>query len=194
MAIEGDTVVVGAYRDDDGGADSGSVYVFRTSNSGASYNEVAKLKAHNAAENDLFGYSVAISAGMIAIGAMGDAEGGGWGAGSVYLFHTEDDGATWSEFAFLIASDAAADAYFGWSVAISGVRVIAGAYKEDGAGGDSGAAYLFEMPATPEPTTAAPTPRPTINNVMIDSNIRTAVTAWLADATAAEATYGHIST
>ena len=27
-----------------------------------------------------------------------------------------------------------------------------------------------------------------------DSNIRTAVNAWLADATAAEATYGHIST
>ena len=30
--------------------------------------------------------------------------------------------------------------------------------------------------------------------VMNDSNIRTAVAAWLADATAAEATYGHIST
>ena len=30
--------------------------------------------------------------------------------------------------------------------------------------------------------------------VMDDSTIRTAVTAWLADATAAEATYGHIST
>ncbi|CAH0378843.1 unnamed protein product [Pelagomonas calceolata] len=29
---------------------------------------------------------------------------------------------------------------------------------------------------------------------MTDSNIKTAVTAWLADATAAEATYGHIST
>ena len=29
---------------------------------------------------------------------------------------------------------------------------------------------------------------------MDDTTIRTAVTAWLADATAAEATYGHIST
>jgi hypothetical protein len=42
--------------------------------------------------------------------------------------------------------------------------------------------------------TPRPTPRPTINNVMTDINIRTAVAAWLADATAAEATYGHIST
>jgi len=39
-----------------------------------------------------------------------------------------------------------------------------------------------------------PVPRPTVNNVMTDSNINTAVAAWLADATAAEATYGHIST
>ena len=30
--------------------------------------------------------------------------------------------------------------------------------------------------------------------VMTDSNIKTAVAAWLADATAAESTYGHIST
>ena len=30
--------------------------------------------------------------------------------------------------------------------------------------------------------------------VMTDSNIKTAVDAWLADPTAAEATYGHIST
>ena len=130
---------------------------------------MAKLTASDAAEDDYFGRSVAISAGIIAIGAMGDVEGGGFGSGSVYLFHTEDDGATWSEFAFLIASDAATEDYFGISVAISGVRVITGAYKDDDAAGDSGAAYLFEMPATPMPT-----PRPTINNVMTDSNINTA--------------------
>ena len=49
---------------------------------------------------------------------------------------------------------------------------------------------------TPHPTplpTPRPTPQPTINNVMTDINIRTAVAAWLADATAAEATYGPIS-
>jgi surface protein len=42
--------------------------------------------------------------------------------------------------------------------------------------------------------TPVPVPRPTVNNVMTDSNIRTAVTAWFNDETAAEATYGHIST
>ena len=43
--------------------------------------------------------------------------------------------------------------------------------------------------------TPQPTPRPPITgNVMTDSNIKAAVAAWLSDATAAEATYGHIST
>ncbi|CAH0372758.1 unnamed protein product [Pelagomonas calceolata] len=41
--------------------------------------------------------------------------------------------------------------------------------------------------------TPGPTPRPT-GYAMDRFNIRTAVAAWLADATAAEATYGHIST
>jgi len=39
VAIDGDTVVVGAYYDDDGGSYSGSVYVFRTTNGGATYGQ-----------------------------------------------------------------------------------------------------------------------------------------------------------
>ena len=35
---------------------------------------------------------------------------------------------------------------------------------------------------------------PRTGNVMVNWKIRTAVAAWLSDATAAEATYGHIST
>ena len=51
---------------------------------------------------------------------------------------------------------------------------------------------------TPQPSwqpTPRPTPAPTIAPwVADDATIRTAVAAWLADTTAAEATYGHIST
>ena len=50
----------------------------------------------------------------------------------------------------------------------------------------------------PEPTPgprSGPTPLPTAGPfVADDATIRTAVAAWLSDATAAEATYGHIST
>ena len=61
--------------------------------------------------------------------------------------------------------------------------------------------YCGTLPPTPPPTprpteapTPSPTPQPTMKNFMTDSRIRTAVAAWLADAAAAEAAYGHIST
>ena len=69
MAIDGDTIVVGAHTHDDGGSDSGSVYVFRTSDGGATYDQVAKLTASDAAASDLFGNSVAIDGDTILVGA-----------------------------------------------------------------------------------------------------------------------------
>ena len=65
VAIDGDTVVVGAYYDDDGGSASGSAYVFRTSDGGATYGQVAKLTAADAAAYDEFGVSVAIDGDTI---------------------------------------------------------------------------------------------------------------------------------
>ena len=46
VAIDGDTVVVGSPCDDDDGSCSGSVYVLRTTDGGATYGQVAKLTAN----------------------------------------------------------------------------------------------------------------------------------------------------
>ena len=40
VAIDGDTVVISAIGDDDGGSSSGSVYVLRTTDGGATYRQV----------------------------------------------------------------------------------------------------------------------------------------------------------
>jgi hypothetical protein len=48
------------------------------------------------------------------------------------------------EIAILQAGDRQADDWFGWSVAISGDRIIVGAVFEDTKGEDAGAAYVFE--------------------------------------------------
>ena len=85
VAVDGDTVVVGAYYDDDAGTDSGSAYVFRTSNGGATYGQVAKLTADDAAADDRFGVSVAIAGDTIVIGAQYDDD-AGTDSGSVYVF------------------------------------------------------------------------------------------------------------
>ena len=73
VAISGDTIVVGADQDDDGCAPgvtcemSGSAYVFRTTDGGATYVEVAKLTASDAASYDNFGGSVAISGNTVVV-------------------------------------------------------------------------------------------------------------------------------
>jgi hypothetical protein len=137
VAIDGDTIVVGADGDN---SKRGSVYVFRTSDGGATYGQVAKLTADDAAANDQFGYSVAIAGGTVVVGAPNY-----WtsGSGSVYVFRTSDGGATYAQVAKLTAADAAASDYFGYSVAIDGATIVVGAQGDDDAGSFSGSAYVF---------------------------------------------------
>jgi hypothetical protein len=73
VAIDGATVVAGAYGDDDAGSWSGSAYVFRTTDGGATYGQVAKLTASDGAVGDYFGDSVAIDGDTIVVGAYGRA-------------------------------------------------------------------------------------------------------------------------
>jgi hypothetical protein len=135
VAIDGATVVIGARNDDDAGSGSGSAYVFRTSDGGASYGQVVKLTASDAAAGDWFGYSVAIDGGTIVVGAYGDAS----FTGAVYVFRTSDGGTSYDQVAKLTASDAASSDYFGGSVAIDGATVVVGAYVDY----PGGSTYVF---------------------------------------------------
>ena len=141
VAIDGDTIVVGAYGDYHAGTYSGSAYVFRPSDDqygGATYDQVAKLTASDAAYMDLFGESVAIDGTTAVVGAYGAGTGG-----AAYVFHTEDDGATYGQVAKLTATDAAAGDKFGTSVAVDGGTVAIGAWYGNSAGSGSGSAYVF---------------------------------------------------
>ena len=145
VAIEGDTIVVGAYRDGNtsgapyyvGG--TGAAYVYRTTDGGATYNQVAKLTASDAASYDYFGCSVAIDGDTIVVGAYQFTT----GPGKAYIFQTDDGGATYGQVAKLTASDAEDDDYFGWSVAIDGATIVVAAKWDDDAGDKSGSAYVF---------------------------------------------------
>ena len=137
VAIDGaaGAVVVGASQSRKAGG-TGAAYVFRTTDGGATYGQLAKLTAADAAAGDGFGWSVAIDSGTIVVGAYGDDD----AAGAAYVFRTSDDGIVYSK---LTASDAAADDQFGVSVAIDGATVVVGAYQDGDAGIGSGSAYVF---------------------------------------------------
>jgi len=68
VAIDGSTLVVGARMDNDSGNESGSAYVFRTTDGGATYGRVGKLTASDAASSDYFGGSVAIDGSTVVVG------------------------------------------------------------------------------------------------------------------------------
>ena len=79
VAMDGNTVVVGAYSDDstdtDGNpvANSGSAYVFtKPGNAWVSTSTAATLTASDAAAGDEFGSSVAVDGNTIVVGASGD--------------------------------------------------------------------------------------------------------------------------
>jgi FG-GAP repeat len=141
VAIDGETVVVGA-RFDDGaaGADQGSAYVFVRS--GGVWTQQQKLEASDAAAGDHFGVSVAIDGETVVVGAESDDGAGGAGQGSAYVFTRS--GGVWSQQQKLEASDAAGGDNLGHAAAISGETIVVGAQNDDGAAGfNQGSAYVF---------------------------------------------------
>ncbi|MFZ5820640.1 MAG: S-layer homology domain-containing protein, partial [Chloroflexota bacterium] len=173
VALSGDTVVIGAYRedssttgvngnqDDDSAEDAGAAYVFVRD--GETWSQQAYLKASNTDPTDRFGYSVAISDDTIVIGAPfedsnttgvnGPPNNGYPDSGAAYVFVR--NGETWSQQAYVKASNTDIWDYFGNSVSISGDTLVVGANGEDsnstGVNGfqgnntatDAGAAYVF---------------------------------------------------
>jgi len=139
VAISGDTVIVGAYQDDDAGVDSGSAYVFVRSN--GTWTQQQKLTASDGAEGDRFGISVALSGDTAVAGAYQDDD-GGIDSGSAYVF-TRSNG-VWTEQQKLTASDASGAAYFGYSVALAGDTAVVGADGDESFPGlSTGSAYVF---------------------------------------------------
>ena len=144
VAVSGTTAVVGATFDEDPGGDPGAAYYFDLSNCGVACTESGKLTASDAAVDDYFGVSVAVSGTIAVIGAAEDDDAGS-ASGSAYYFDLSSCGAACTEDGKLTASDAAGSDSFGGRVAVSGTTAVVGAYRNDGAGNDSGAAYYFDF-------------------------------------------------
>ena len=142
VAVDGDTMVVGASGDDH----NGSAYVF-TRQSGT-WSQVAKLTASSEAFVDSFGYSVAVDGDTVVVGSPMEFYFDSL-SGSAYVFVKPEEGwATATPTAKLTESDPAAGLGFGWEVAIDGDTVVVGTYWDDDNGTGSDSAYVFVKPAT----------------------------------------------
>ena len=141
VAMDNDTMVVGASRDDDGATNSGSAYVY-TRNGSGTWSQQAKLNASDASENDRFGISVAVDGDTAVVGAYNEGTSANK-PGAAYVFNRNASD-VWSQAAKLTASDRATDDQFGYSVALHGDTAIIGAHRDDNANGvKAGAVYVF---------------------------------------------------
>ncbi len=178
--ISGDTIVVGAIHessdatgvlngsdpgpDNDNSLDSGAAYVFKRT--GTDWALEAYLKAPNNDSGDLFGASVAIDGGTIAVGAilersndpLDSANNAGTDNGAVYVFVR--DVVTWTYQDYLKAPNTTDGDTFGSAVDLDGDTVVVGVYLEDSStsgiisgddlsaandtGSNNGAAYVFK--------------------------------------------------
>jgi hypothetical protein len=141
VALSGDTALVGTPGDTIGAnTNQGSAFVFVWD--GTTWSLQARLTAADGATEDQFGVSVALSGDTALVGAYRDDVGANADQGSAYIFARK--GTTWSQTAQLIASDGAADDWFGCSVALSANRLLVGARLDDtGANADQGSAYFY---------------------------------------------------
>lgn len=162
VAMSGTRVVVGAYGDDSGPANAGSAYVYDLASSTPAV-PVAILHNPSPASpvaDDRFGWSVAISGTRVTVGAFQD-DTGAFHTGSVYVYDLASDTPTVPVAAFHNPTAVASDR-FGYSVAMSGARLVVGSVNDDTGATDTGRAYVYDLssdsPAAPVATLNNPSP------------------------------------
>ncbi len=136
VAVEDGIIAIGSMRDDDNGLDSGSAYVFDA----FSGELITKLTPTNGSGQDLFGYSIAIDNGLVAVGAIFyDTPGkGNDNAGAVYIF----DAHTGEQIQMLVSSPTVQQDDFGISLDFDNGIVVVGTSRLSV--NRSGGVYIFD--------------------------------------------------
>ncbi|MBX9768223.1 MAG: FG-GAP repeat protein, partial [Bdellovibrionales bacterium] len=155
IALDGDTLAVGAYREDsnqttitngttasgnNSATDSGAVYVYKRT--GTSWAQEAYIKAVNIEAGDTFGVTTAVYGDTLAVGATGEASNQSTitnGAtasgnnslsfsGAVYLY--KRNGTSWTQEAYVKPTNVATAMGFGNKVALFGDTLVVGEPNE----------------------------------------------------------------
>ena len=109
--------------------------------------EEDSFSASDVASGDSFGSSTDISGDWAIVGSPHDDNARGTNAGSAYLFQW--NGSDWIQRKKIMASDGAANDYFGSAVAIHGDYAVIGApYEDNQRGSNAGSIYVFQRSGT----------------------------------------------
>jgi hypothetical protein len=148
VAIENDIVAVGAHEDDvlfsgSNQNNAGSVTLFKVDGTG-NISRTATLTAPSPNSYDYFGSAISMAGNFLAVGEYSRynvySE-----AGRVYLYKVNANGTTLLT-ATINSPNPSSSGYFGYSVDISGDRLVVGAYNENSEiASNSGTAYIYKV-------------------------------------------------
>ncbi|SDD06376.1 putative Ig domain-containing protein [Aquimonas voraii] len=122
VAIEADTLIIGAPGKAQEVSSQGIVYVY--SRNGGSWSQQARLARSGAQPGESFGSAVAVSGDLAAASAPFAAAVQGSGGGIIETYRRV--GQTWSPVGSLRSAAGSASAQFGFSLALRGPRLLAG--------------------------------------------------------------------
>ena len=145
LAVTSDLIVVGAFKDEITGSNTGAVYVYDATNLSAT---PTKLAPSGLSSNNLFGNAVAATSNYVVVGTPADSDQGG-DAGAVYVFDANNLSATPTK---LTPSGLGNGDYFGYAVTATSNHIVVGASSDDDQGNNAGAVYVFDannLSATP---------------------------------------------
>ena len=176
LSADGNTLAVGAYQEGSSstgvnGAQNdnlafgqlGAVYLFRFSTASNTWSQQAYIKASNTGDQDQFGWAVSLSGdgNTLAVGARQEysnstgvngvqTDNSAQLSGAVYLFRFSTTSNSWSQQAYIKASNTRSRDQFGQAVSLSGDgnTLAVGAIGEDSMANDSGAVYVFQFNIT----------------------------------------------
>lgn len=151
LSADGSVLAVGAVTWENVGTNRGGVYIFDKNGTGWTQRG-SVLEASDAADSDLFGYSVALSRDglVLAVGAVNWEGATGTDRGSVYIY--DKNGTGWTQRGSVLEAPDAADLdSFGRGVALNydGSVLVVGANNWEGAAGSNrGGVYVFDKNGT----------------------------------------------
>ena len=140
LAADDDTLVVGAFYDNESATNAGAAYVYRLT--GGTWELEAKLRASDGGSNDTLGTAVDVQGDYAIVGAPGDDD-GGTDAGAAYVFRRI--GATWSEHAKLAPGGLVDGDYAGESVHIGNGYALLTSLGHDEGATDVGAVFPYQL-------------------------------------------------
>jgi len=147
VALNGQTIAIGAPGESSGALSSGAVYVFV--NDGTSWQQQGKIKANNVMMNQQLGLSVSVSGDTIVAAAPGELIGepaddfnNVLSKGAVYIF--DRTGTSWDHQKRFFERDRNRTGGFAVRAAIDGDTIIVGDPTYDAGARFTGAVYVFE--------------------------------------------------